>query len=191
MVEKYYTGVRMIKPKRPQISRSVETLGRGAIYSYRFFIGFAAIWLALAIAFALASPEQLAQRLLTVALFGLVPAFIAYLIGSATYCALMAVKKLYDPISIALHPLFVMFNNIATIIWCWLGRPAVRILWISCGVGSALLRFGRARIATVILYLFRNGRRHLAMAARTFLSVVTLPVRLLAQLLIRLMPSTV
>jgi hypothetical protein len=174
----------MSSPRRLKRSLMAQEFARWAPLSYEFALILVTIDLFVAGAFAVLSPESFIIRLLTFVFLGIVPALLTFLIGCLTYLALKGASAICDPL-VALTSRVLI--NIALISWRLLGRPAIKLLgrWGRALASELVLAFRSA--AVLLLYAAQRFSRA---AWRTFVFGVTFPVRLVARLLIRLIPST-
>lgn len=210
MVNVSVGGVRLTKSDDLKRSNTAEKLSRWATLSYWLAFTVAVILVLVAAPCTLLSPEQLAQRLLAFGVLGMVPALVTYMVGCLTCLALRGASVIYDPLALALEPVRASLTNLARVGWHVLAQPAmdrsrcgaanaIRFL-ISCRpvmqvIYHAMARYlvlAGASCAYMVLHLlnyFGGMTRYFGVIWQAFIFSVTFPVRVIAQILLRLIPS--
>ncbi|MEW6643469.1 MAG: hypothetical protein AB1586_23375 [Pseudomonadota bacterium] len=190
-IEECYFGVRSLVPEKPKRSEAAESVGRWGNSGYRIGRLVASLCLIIASLHTLLSAEQIAHRLLSLIFIGALPALVAYLLGYLSYRVLRAVSAIYDPAARVLGRIRAVIARVTAMVRDGYLRPGLAVarqhfapfVMKVSRRGAALLRDGRAALVRARAVPLRPLIMH---GWRTVFRVVTLPVRRLAGLLLRL-----
>jgi hypothetical protein len=172
-----------------QVARVVAQAG---MLSYRLGLVLATLSLLLASAFAALTPEPLAFRMLSVLVLGVLPGLAAWTIGWTLLWILRTASVGCDLVVMLLEPKYRVIAATTSRVTISLARLAqgiiVRFVWTIKAL-PADCRYSLERvIATAKFYSVRTVRGFI-LAYQHLLMVVTSPVRLVARILISIIPQ--
>jgi hypothetical protein len=188
-----------VEESSPQRSPAAEVLARCGNFSYWLALVFAALFLLAASAFSTLSSEPLWLRLMTLVFLGFLPALAFYLIGWLTSWTLKVASAIYELVAPFFRRTFRVVTNTALLAWRVLVWLAMDILPWWLGNVMAFLRACRLALqwagrvtafyGRAAARLFARACRYSSVAGRACIMGATFPVRLVARILIRLIPS--
>ncbi len=172
-----------------QVARIVAELG---VLSYWLGLTVAAVGLLVACGFAALTAEPIWYRLLTVIFLGIFPSLVAYATGWILYCMLTLASAICDLIAALLQVIYLILLENTMKVWMvsvWFAKEVIpQYVTAIHAFFHACYRSLKRVIATAALYYARTRRGVIAAYAHGLIAV-TFPIRLVARVLITLIPQ--
>ena len=173
-------------------SQAARVIAQVGVLSYRLGLVLATLSLLLASAFAALTPEPLAFRMLSVLVLGVLPGLAAWAIGLTMLWILSTASVGCDFVVMLSEPKYLVLAATISKVTISLARLAqdiiARFVWTIKAL-PADCRYSLERlIATTKFYFVRTVRGSIA-AYRHLIMAVTSPVRLVARILISIIPQ--